>query len=178
MPIFGELEGRAWPVVSEFQIRSASRGAEGVTLQGTRRKQRDCVYPGMTIHAGTFGNTGLPRERLQVTFINQPEDLSTTRLAGLQFLGAAARRAARACQRPRFADRDTPSLSCAPGHPTTHSARQGPERFRQGYRQRGRAPGGYASMTPCVRRSRSSKWMVRVKARARAIGQPSVALRT
>jgi hypothetical protein len=87
MPIFGELEGKVWPVVSDFQIRSTSRGAEGVTLQGTMRKQRDCVYLGMTIYAGTFGNPGLPRERLQVTFLDQPEDLSVTRLAGMQFWG-------------------------------------------------------------------------------------------
>ena len=87
MPIFGELEGRAWPVVSDFEIRSALRSADSATLQGTMRKERECVYLNMTIYSGTFGNPSVPRERLRITFLDQPEDLSMTRQPGMQFWG-------------------------------------------------------------------------------------------
>lgn len=87
LPIFGDLEGRSWPVVSAFEIRSVERNPDTIILKGVMRKQRECRYLGMTIYAGSFGKPDMPRERLHVTFMDQSDDMSATRLPGMQFWG-------------------------------------------------------------------------------------------
>jgi hypothetical protein len=86
-PVLGEIEGQIFPVVRDFTINQLHANERSVGIAGHMRKVRGCQYLGLTAYVGNDYNRLAPRERLGLTFRDQPEDVLASRLPGRQAWG-------------------------------------------------------------------------------------------
>lgn len=76
-----EVERRYFPVVKDFKILEVKRTAEGILVQGTLRKVRDCEFVQVSVYANDI-------QPIKVTFKDVDENSTTkTREVGFQLWG-------------------------------------------------------------------------------------------
>ncbi len=100
-PLAQRYEADILPVVGDFAIREVRTEGDAIVISGDMAKRRDCTFLSLSFYAGDPDDLERPRERLHVTFLDQPDGVDPSRLPGRQPWGPWR------LERPRDADHPT-----------------------------------------------------------------------